>query len=73
MLEGLVPPEKEAICVLMRKASDLSPEDFQILNDAINDPRWSGANLRAALADRGFRVHKDAIQQHRTKRCACAR
>lgn len=73
MLEGLMPPEKEAICVLMRKASELSPEDFKILNDAIADPRWAGAQLHAALAERGFSVHKDAIQQHRTKRCACAR
>ncbi len=72
MLEGLTPPEKEQLCVLMRKAADLDPADTKILIDAVADPRWNGAALHRALEQRGFKVHKDAINKHRNKACGCA-
>lgn len=73
MLEGLEPPVKENLCVLMKKAADLDKKDLQILLNALDDPRWEGAALTAALAERGFHVNKGAIQEHRRKACRCAR
>lgn len=74
MLEGIKPPQKEAVCYLMRKAaSDLDSADLAILNEALADPRWSSNALGTALNDRGFKINKGAINEHRTKKCACAR
>ena len=73
MLEGLAPKVKESICVLMSRAADLSPEDYQVLISALDDPRWSSNGLADALRERGFMVHKNAVNDHRKKVCACAR
>jgi hypothetical protein len=73
MLEGLAPKKREAICVLMSRAADLSPEDYQILMDALADPRWSSNGLAEALRERGFPVHKNAVGEHRKGICPCAR
>lgn len=73
MLEGLAPKKKEAICVLMSRAADLSPEDYKTLMDALADPRWSANGLSEALRERGFMVHKNAVSEHRKKTCPCVR
>lgn len=73
MLEGLAPKKKEAICVLMSRAAELSPEDYQILMDALDDPRWSSNGLASALRERGFNIHKNAVGEHRKKICPCVR
>jgi hypothetical protein len=73
MLEGLAPKGKDNICVLMSRAAELSPEDFQILMDAVADPKWSSNGLSVALHERGFKVHKNAVGEHRKKICACVR
>lgn len=73
MLEGLAPKSKEAICVLMSRATNLDPEDYQILIDAIADPKWSSNGLAVALRERGYKIHKNAVSDHRQKICACAR
>lgn len=73
MLEGLEPPVKENLCVLMQKAAELDKKDLQILLNALDDPRWEGRALTKALAERGFVLSKDAVQQHRRKVCRCAR
>lgn len=73
MLEGLAPKQKEAICVLMRRAAELDKADFDILMDAVADPKWSSNGLAEALRNRGFQVHKNAVSEHRNKVCCCAR
>jgi uncharacterized protein (DUF1778 family) len=73
MLEGLAPKTKDALCVLMRRAADLSAEDYQILMDALDDPRWSSNGLAEALRERGFVIHKNAVGEHRKGVCPCAR
>lgn len=74
MLEGLAPKEKEALCFLMKKATDeLDDKDLKILLDAMADPRWSANGLTDALNSRGFIVSRGIIQKHKAKTCACAR
>lgn len=72
MLEGLAPKEKEALCYLMKKASELSSDDLKILMDALADPRWSSNALTTALRERGFVIHRGAVNMHRKKTCSCA-
>jgi hypothetical protein len=73
MLEGLEPPLKDSVCIVARKAADLSKEDQQILETAFNDPRWTASSLVRALAERGFVVGDTALRKHLRKDCACAR
>lgn len=73
MLEGLEPPIKDALCKVSREASKLSPEDFAILQDALNDKRWTTNALVIALNERGFEVGETALRKHRVGRCHCAR
>ncbi len=74
MLEGLQPKQKEALCGLMRKAAaELDADDYKILMDAIDDPRWTSNGLAEALRERGFQVHKNAVGEHRKGACICAR
>ena len=63
MLEGLTPPVEDALCKMGRISSDLSPEDNQILTDA----------LAMALRGRGLDVGDTVLRKHRKKECACAR
>lgn len=73
MLEGLQPPEKEAICSLIARSAMLSKEDHKALMDAISDPRWSNEALAAELSKRGFIISKEPIRRHRKKMCSCAK
>lgn len=73
MLEGLKIPAKSRPCVLARKAAELSPEDRKILDEALEDPRWSTNGLRQALADRGFFIGDSGLRAHRTRSCTCVR
>lgn len=73
MLEGLTPPTLDALCKIGRISSDLSPEDLEILQSALSDPRWSTAGLSKALNDRGLDVGETVLRKHRKKECACAR
>lgn len=73
MLEHLPEPIDKNICILMRKASELSAEDFQILEKALKDPRWGNDNLTNNLNQLGFKVQKDAVRRHRTEACICVR
>lgn len=72
MLENLGEPE-DKLCQLGRKALKLSPEDFQILQNALADTRWQGATLARKLTENGFPVSKDTVNTHRKKQCACVR
>lgn len=71
MLEGLAPKKQDAICVLMSKAAELDKADYDILMEAIASPLWTGNALSEALRERGFKVHKGAVTNHRKKACAC--
>jgi hypothetical protein len=73
MLEGLKAPTDDALCKMGRAASNLSPEDYQILADALEDPKWTTSALNRALLERGFRVGETIMRRHRRKECTCAR
>ena len=73
MLEGLEPPLKSLLCIVGRKAADLSKEDQQVFETAINDPRWTVSALTRALVERGFVVGDTALRKHKRGECACAR
>jgi hypothetical protein len=73
MLEGLTPPLDEALCKIGRISSDLSPEDNQILNDALSNARWTSTALARALTERGLDFGETVLRKHRKKECACAR
>jgi hypothetical protein len=74
MLEGLTPKTKEALCFLMKKATEeLSNEDLTVLLDALSDNRWSMNGLSEALSERGFHVTRGVLQRHKNKVCNCAR
>ena len=73
MLEGLRPPSAEMLCKVGRLSSDLTPEDYQILQEALAEPRWTTAGLAKALAERGLRMGETVLRKHRAKECACAR
>jgi hypothetical protein len=74
MLEGLKPKTTEEFCGLLRTAMTLDKEDQRILLDAIADTdTWTGNGLWAALKDRGLKLHKGAVNDHRHGRCVCAK
>lgn len=73
MLEGLAPKNQDALCILMSKAAELDKADYDILLEAINNPMWTSNGLAEALRERGFKVHKGAVANHRKKMCACAK
>jgi hypothetical protein len=55
----------------MSKAAELDKADYDILMEAIASPLWTGNALSEALRERGFKVHKGAVTNHRKKACAC--
>lgn len=73
MLEGLTPPVKDSLCLIGKKALELSVEDQEVLEASLADPRWSSSGLQKALAERGFVVGETVMHKHRKKECACAR
>ncbi len=73
MLEGLNVPGPNRPCVVARKAADLDEKDRKILEEALENPRWSTNALRMALIERGFSISDTALRGHRTRSCSCAR
>ena len=73
MLEGLTPPIKESLCVIMLRAAELEPGDLKILLDSLEDKRWSNNALARALTQREFVTSESSLRKHRNKTCACAR
>ena len=73
MLEKLGTPQDDNICGLMQEASKLSPEDFRILTDALDNPMWGNVILARKLNALGFRASRGMLFRHRNKECACAR
>jgi hypothetical protein len=73
MLENLGTPEDRNFCVIVRNGMTLSPEDFAIYQEAINDPRWGNVVLAERLTKLGLKTGKDSIRRHRDKVCSCAR
>lgn len=73
MLEGLMPPQEEALCSFIRNAIDqLDKNDYQILQESLADPRWNHSALAYALTERGFKCYDDQVRKHRTGGCRCA-
>lgn len=73
MLENLGKPNDNTICGLMKNAAELSPEDYQILVEALDDPRWGNIVLARKLNSLGFKTSKGQLFRHRNKECFCAR
>lgn len=75
MLEGLKPKSSDKLCGLITKAqNELSKEDQRILFDAVADTeQWTSHALAMELRGRGFHVHRAAVGDHRSGRCACAK
>ncbi len=73
MLEDLPVPTDEKLCLLAQKAAELSKEDFEILQAALNNPAWSNIGLARALNERGFTIGDTIVLKHRKKTCRCAR
>lgn len=73
MLEDLPVPTDKSLCLVATKALDLSPEDFRILQDALDNPNWPHSKLAEELKARGFHVGETVVRRHRLKTCACVR
>ena len=73
MLEDLPVPTGEKLCLFMQRAAELSKEDFDILQAAIDNPHWSHIGLANALKARGFVIGETLVLKHRKKKCRCAR
>lgn len=73
MLEGLTPPQKEAICAFYKNAKEsLSIKDLKILDENLSDFRWQNVALAKALNERGFKCYDEQVRLHRSRKCACA-
>lgn len=72
MLEDLILPNGKP-CRTAKKMSELSPDDQKILQDALNNPRWSTHALRRELIQRGFIISDTSFRAHRNKECSCVR
>ena len=73
MLEGLTPPLEDSLCKIGRDASELSAEDFAVLQSSLDNSLWTTAALAKALCARGFIVRETALRRHRKRECTCAR
>ena len=74
MLEGLTPPQKEAICAFYKSAKEtLSSKDLKILDASLADSRWQNVALSKALTERGLKCYDEQVRLHRTGKCACAK
>lgn len=73
MLEGLTPPQKEAICAFYKSAKEtLSAKDLKILDESLADFRWQNVALAKALTERGLKCYSEQVRLHRTRKCPCA-
>ena len=74
MLEKLALPEKEALCPMMAQAiKAFDDKDLKIFVEALEDPRWTAAELGAQISKLAFKVSNHQIHKHRNGSCACAR
>ena len=75
MLEGIRPPENKAVyCKVSKLKDEISPEDYQILMEAIaNHQLWPAKTLAKTLRERGLLLADTTISKHRNNQCACYR
>jgi hypothetical protein len=73
MLENLPDPIDKRLCIVARRATELSQEDFEILQAALSNPAWSHNGLADALTKEGFVVNENAVRKHRKEICSCVR
>lgn len=71
MLENLGTPEDRSYCIIIRSGMKLSPEDFAIYKEALDDPRWGHTILADRLTKLGLKTAKDSLRRHREKTCSC--
>jgi hypothetical protein len=71
MLENLKKPQRESSCIVRSILYKLSPEDYQILTDALADSSWSAQALATGLRENGIIVAPNSIIRHRKGGCSC--
>lgn len=73
MLQGLQPPQKEALCPLMVRVAKLDKKDAEAVIGYLADPRWTNSALSDALTKNDFPISETPLWRHRAGRCACAK
>lgn len=73
ILDNLDPPERQSRCVIAKTKLVLDDVDKGLFDDAINSDKWPASQLSIELANRGIRVSRFAIMDHRKKVCECSR
>jgi hypothetical protein len=71
MLENLEPTVKVLSCKVRKVLEELDPKDRTILENAMNDDKWTAWSLSASLANRGLILNDKAIRRHQLKQCSC--
>jgi hypothetical protein len=71
MLENLEPSFNLRSCKVRTTIESLEPKDRAILENALNDSRWTPHSLSTALAQRGIALADKLIRKHQVERCSC--
>jgi hypothetical protein len=59
-------------CHLCETFNELSKDDKQALDDALNDRRMAATMIAKALTDSGYDIGVGSIRRHRRGECAAA-
>lgn len=73
ILDNLDPPERQSRCVIAKTKLILSDEDKKLFEEAVNNDKWPASQLSIELGNRGIRVSRFALMDHRKKVCECSR
>lgn len=64
-------PEKEIKCSFAKLMAALDDQDKAILQNALDDNRWTNRLLYEELQKRGFKCSRETLTAHRQARCKC--
>lgn len=70
-LKGMMPTKHLYTCKVKTTATQLEPDDAEILLNAVMDERWTINALTVELNNRGVQISKEPIKRHREKVCSC--
>lgn len=73
LLDDLEPPTKKRICIVGRILEELDESDRETLQNALANDKWSTNALAKALNNRGLKLNRNSLHEHRTKACSCWR
>lgn len=73
ILDGLDPIKEVLPCKIGRILLELEPGDAKILQDALEDSRWTARALTQALISRGITVARDTVDAHMKRTCRCSK